>query len=194
MIGVCGFGRCGSTMVMEMLNAGGIAPVDGSQDRSHELDVDVQDWLAHAPAQPADRAVKILDAALRWPELVHARTDFDLFVWLDRDPTEQARSMLKLLRYVGVPGLASVHALAEGFARDRDRTLDLLRAHPRAEVMELSYEQVLADPHDAAVSLGLAVARSSGELLGDEWAAHAVHLRTSECKPGLLFELTGVAA
>lgn len=194
MIGVCGFGRCGSTMVMEMLNAGGIRPVDGSQERSHELDSDVQDWLAQAPPQPADRAVKILDAALRWPELVHARTDFALFVWLDRDPIEQARSMLKLLRYIGVTGRASVHDLAESFARDRDRTLDLLRAHPRADVVELSYEQVLEAPFDGAVILGAAVWSASGQLLDCDDAADAVHQRTGACKPGLLFELTGVGA
>lgn len=188
MIGVCGFGRCGSTMVMEMLNAGGIRPVDGSQERSHELDSDVQDWLAQAPPQPADRAVKILDAVLRWPELVHARTDFDLFVWLDRDPIEQARSMLKLLRYVGVTGRATVHDLAAGFARDRDRTLDILRAHPTAHVVELSFEEVLADPWEGAVTLGAVL------VLDVDAAAAVVHRRTGACKPGLLFEITGVAA
>lgn len=177
-IGVCGFGRCGSTMVMAMLDAGGCPPVAGSQPGSYEL-VDILDAYSLSPDQLAGRAVKLLDhqADLGFPAARSWR-----FVWIDRDSTEQARSVVKFLQSIGMPTPDGLEQrLAHSYRTDRPGALGQLRR--RGPVTVLRYERVLADPRKAAKRL-----RHVWAGLDVLAAASAVHDRDSRCLPDLDFE------
>lgn len=195
-VGVCGFGRCGSTMVMAMLDAGGIPPVAGTDPRSFELqDLGV---LAGLAGEDLDaRAVKLLDAVLYYedPRNVMPAVDVDWrFVWLDRKPGEQARSQVKFLE--GLVGVqlrrGAVTELRRSYERDRLKALDRLGA--LGEVLVLPYEHVLRDPQAAAAQL-----REFTRPIHNGWfktydAAQAVHRRDGRCRPDLAFELHGTVA
>lgn len=172
-IGVCGFGRCGSTMTMAMLHAGGVPPIDGVNPISYEGDPSDQ-------PQPG-RAIKLLDGALYdLPESPYGWR----FIWMDRDPQQQARSAVKFLAWLGIRGV-NRRKLASSYIADRPHALAALnRAGP---VLELSYEWVLANPRGAA-----------GHIARHLWpdvkgfdvraAALAVHHRDARCLPHLQFE------
>jgi hypothetical protein len=188
-VGVCGFGRCGSTMVMTMLGAGGIPPVPGADSRSHELDFALAAELA--PAVLAARAVKLLDSIL-YPEhapLPSARRW--MFVWLDRDPHQQARSQVKLLHGIGlrVPAIA-VKKLEESYAADRPRALAALCDLGPVHVDR--YERALSDP--AAFAADLAAFLGPELPLDPSAAASVIHRRDARCASTLEFEQTGRAA
>ena len=190
-VGVCGFGRCGSTMLMAMLDAGGIPPVVGSSDRGYEHP-DVPTLADLDPADLDRRAVKLLDAVLYREPLSRVLPTADWrFVWLDRKPGEQARSHLKFVQ--GVLGLpprrGAVTALRDSYDRDRPRALARLR--DLGPVLELRYEHVLRDPLAAAhVLRDFLWPVHEGQF--KIWpASQAVHRRDGRCRPDLAFELDG---
>lgn len=177
-VGVCGFGRCGSSMAMAMLAAGGLPPAANTGPPSYELPN-----IQRAYDIPlAGRSVKLLDAVLRFgvPDAPAWR-----FVWLDRDPVEQAKSTLKLMAAVDGGEFApdAVDLLVRSFEADRPRALGRLRQH--GEVLVLQYERVLASPRKAAKLLR----REVFPDLDVETAAAVVHDRTGRCRVDLAVEL-----
>ena len=189
-IGVCGFGRCGSTMLMQMLAAGGIPMAPGSDPASGELPLDAFEALRHGdPADIAGTAVKLLDLPLRSPLPTAAAWRF---VWLDRDPVEQARSHIKLLALVD-PDIAARTAqpwafrdLVASYGRDRPRILGILRSVGPTVV--LRYEQVLANPRRAVRHL-----RALAPDIDGIDAAQVVHRRDGRCRPDLATEEAAAA-
>lgn len=173
---VCGFGRCGSTMVMTMLQRAGL-PVAGSAP-------DFEDSRAlHDPrwvAQQNGRAVKLLDPH-RFPP---ARGSYRA-VWLARDPWQQARSMAKMLRSLGgIPiSHADLYGFTDSYRRDHPKAMQAL-AQVGAPVLTLRFEEILADPVAAAEAL----ARFIGRSLNVATMAAVVQPRTPECQPGLDIE------
>ena len=88
---VAGLGRCGSSLVMSMLKAGGI-PLFANRQGSHEhtltkLLPSTHEWMH----QSEDCAVKILDIQIHTPPPTHEYK----MIWCVRDPKQQALSMLK---------------------------------------------------------------------------------------------------
>lgn len=180
-IGVCGFGRCGSTMAMKMLDAGGIPPVEGSQKVSYELgglsdgELDGVDLEGHA--------VKLLDAVLH---IQLPKVDWQ-FIWLDRDLSEQVTSQIKFVTTVLGPMVrASTSKFIASYKRDRPVAMAGLKTYGPVYVMR--YEDVLRAP--------LACAQRLSGFLGGDFdpaaAAAAVHRRDGKCRPDLSFEITGV--
>lgn len=177
-IGVCGFGRCGSTMVMAMLDAGGVKPVAGSAPLSYEL----PGLEALEGCDLAGKTVKLLDG-IQYYDLPEATWRF---IWLDRDVKQQAKSFVKfgsaVLGDLFQAGADVEAAIAESYVRDRPTTLAGYRA--RGLLLTLRYEDVLARPLTAAAQ----IRRTVAPQLDIERAASAVHVRTGECKPDLAFE------
>lgn len=173
-VGVCGFGRCGSTMVMTMLVAGGMSP-GGATEPPYEGDV--------AELHTRDltgTAVKLLDSVTYYgiPRAAAWR-----FVWLDRDLTEQAKSMVKFVStFAGELEPDAVDRIVAGYKRDRPRVL--AKYHAAGHVLVLRYEDVLADPHRAAESLR----RYVWPALDVAAAAAVVHARDGACLPDLSVE------
>jgi len=87
---VCGFGRCGSSLVMQMLKAAGIS-VDGVPPYYETMFGYDGKWIA----QQTGRAVKILEPHR------HDR-NFEpgnyVCIWIDRDLKEQAKSHVQFHR------------------------------------------------------------------------------------------------
>lgn len=194
-IGVCGFGRCGSTMLMAMLTAGGVRAVDGTSTHSGELP-DLAAIANLTADQLAGRAVKLLDWTLRAPLPPAPAWSF---VWIDRDRVQQARSTVKFLHAIGAlrrpnddaPDGAherwasdvrrTILTLDASYRRDRPRALAALRS--AGPVVVLNYEQVLANPRRAVRHL-----RRIAPNLDGPAAVAAVHQRDGKCRPDLTFE------
>lgn len=172
-VGVCGFGRCGSTMVMTMLVAGGATP-GGSPTPPYEGDVEEM-WARDLTGT----AVKLLDhpATFGVPYAREWR-----FVWLDRDPFEQARSYAKFVGQLGVElNHIKMARLVESYERDRPKLLGQLRR--AGTVLVLRYERILANPRRAARRL-----REVWPGLDVNAAAAVVHARDGRCLPDLSVE------
>lgn len=141
---VTGGGRCGTSLVMQMLDAGGM--------RVHGEFPSYEDGpVLHKLAALQGMAVKVLD-----PEILCLPSSYAYdVIWIDRDPFEQAKSHVKFLSVVaGVrPEGRAIMALRKSFQKDRDKYLNFLRAASRGRIKLLKFESILAHPHDTASEL-----------------------------------------
>ncbi|WP_337846840.1 hypothetical protein [Sphingomonas sp.] len=144
---VAGFGRCGSSLVMQMLHAGGM-PCDGTFPDFEAISLHLMShdaWIARTRG----RAVKVLDPHLYPPPV---GPDYRT-IWLTRDPSEQARSALKL---IGGPDTRHARrAFARSYVKDRRKAIQALMkadAH-RAGILELSFEAIIREPLRVASSI-----------------------------------------
>jgi hypothetical protein len=187
-VGVCGFGRCGSTMVMEMLASGGVPTAPGADPLSHEHPWR-QNGIGWLAAQDLDgRAVKLLDMILYPDETPLPQPESWRLVWIDRNPRQQARSHVKFLRSTGlrVPAV-SVKTFEGSYAADRPRALAALSDLGPVHVD--SYERALAEP--AAFAVALSAFLHPALHLDAATAARVVHARSPRCVDGMEFERTG---
>ena len=146
---VAGFKRCGSSLVMQMLAAGGM-DVTGSPP-THETAQAGSTFDAHWIERQKGRVVKILAPNVHpLPKKCPMRS-----IWLDRDPREQAKSALKMhSTFGGRSPLSGRDVLRKGEAklrRNRQRAIGAIRS--RGPVLEMKFEDILASPTDAATSL-----------------------------------------
>lgn len=177
---VTGSTRCGTSLVMGMLHAGGL-PVHAENHIAYEhVDVlglpDETAWLDRC----AGKAVKAL-------EPLHHRLPAGRryrFVLMKRDPVEQAKSQVKFMRLVGGVrvGDDAVQLLAESLRQDYPRMLGHLT--DLGPVVTLRFEEVLADPPRAARLLASFL--NFAEPLDVAAMAARVRPRGPECLPGLL--------
>jgi len=186
MIGfVTGLGRCGTTMVMQMLDAGGVpvaGPPPSYEDRHlRPAYTDVQ-WLYRREGH----VLKWTDPTATFVPAVHHGP----IVWMDRDPEQQARSQLKLLSLGGHgPGFSRRERRAWVASVRADRTRGLAMARRRGDVKILRFEDVLRDPAGAADALARAF--DAFGHLDVHRAAAMVESRTPDCAPDLRKEETG---
>jgi hypothetical protein len=179
-VGVCGHGRCGSSMLMAMLDAGGLPPVPGSAPGSYELPNLFAETLGAVPLD--GYAIKLLDSVLYDP----LPTADWRFIWLSRDYRQQARSQIKFLRWV-MPELSlasgtSVSCLVRSYERDTPKALKLLRALGPVQVIR--YEDVLASPYTWAREM----AERLDLPLDLDAMAGAVHRRSARCRGDMSVE------
>lgn len=183
---VAGFGRCGSSLVMQMLAAGGV-PTPYAEFPSYEID------YAHNRVLMQDLeggAVKVLDPHINRPPVGPEYR----WIWLDRDPVQQAKSMAKFWKAAMVdapsplPPLPEftgdqIDKLAQAFRWDRPRANGvMLKYTPAHGILKLRFEAILTHPWNTAEKLN---AFCGGDL--DEQAMAAqVRPRTPECLPYLL--------
>ena len=150
---VAGFGRCGSSMMMAMLAAAGL-DLHPCSSRAYESD-DVKTPRGWERIRGAAKALHPF-----FPPPDTSPGPF-AFIWLDRDPREQAKSAAKFLRVFGRPMTrADRRKLERSFLNDRGPSLRSLREdYPDgSRVLVLSFEEVLANPRAAATQ----VAKFSG--------------------------------
>jgi hypothetical protein len=168
-------------MMMRMLDAGGVPPVPGSQSVSYEMPslsalLGVSDLAGHA--------VKVLDMILYGSLPFYAKVRDWRFIWLDRNPWQQALSQEKFVTWV-MPGLKVDHAaLMESYRVDRPIALGKLQR--LGPVLTLAFEDLLADPLEGARS----VEGFLDQPFDVEAAAAAVHKRGPKCLPDLSFEMS----
>jgi hypothetical protein len=187
MIGfVAGFGRCGTSLTMAMLAAGGL-PVVGRgaifEDPHFTPGRTNERWLL---AQ-SGRIVKwVCPLSTYCPEAAQGR-----ILWLDRDPEEQARSQVKLALACGERWAdpdAKASAIAAQIRDHTDRALSY--ASDQGPVARLSFEDLLSDPLESAKRIA-AFFRPFG-VLDVARASAVVRPRGAACADGMEVDIATV--
>lgn len=180
---VAGFGRCGSSLVMQMLEAGGI-PVTGAWPAFEDQHANITDggtidptWLDTIPGH----AIKVLDPQ----NGTIPKRDY-LCIWCSRDQMEQARSQVKFL--TGLSGLRGdremVRKLAASFGRDKKPAIRTLLNAGVPSILEIRFENLISTP--------IVEASKIADYVGapDVWKmAEAVRQRSARCADGMDLEL-----
>lgn len=151
---VTGSSRSGTSLVMRMLHRGGV-PVVADEWTSYEDQR--ANWLPQEHAWLAEcvgKAVKILEPLKAQPPMSYA---YD-FVFMTRNPVEQAKSQLKFLRHgMGLhfvdTGPQAVRTMANGLIRDTPLMLAMLNDYPQSRMLRLTFEHLIANPGTAAIEL-----------------------------------------
>lgn len=185
---VAGFGRCGTTMVMTMLDRGGF-PVAGPRPayEAPEMGLGRVDH-AWVRAQ-AGRAVKWIDplkAVIRPADLQETPA---IILYLRRNLREQAASQVKMAAPFGFA--VNDRYIRRAFQASLRREAPALHRHlvDLGPVYTLDYEEILQDPRGAA-NLLKGVVYDHFDLPFDFAAAARVPIRRSpKCAPDLSFEL-----
>lgn len=187
---VAGSGRCGSSLVMQMLAAGGMSCA-GKPPLYEHADV-YEDAALTAEWVAQWGAVKMLV-----PYKYKLGTDIDaLVIWLDRDPVQQSRSHRKYLEgvteklYAGFPEDEILNAYRNEFKASKTRSLNALKGHPR---LGMTFEELVQTPIPAASRISRFVARYGWALDVGAMAA-TVAPRSASCLPDLSFELSRMGA
>lgn len=182
---VSGMGRCGSSMMMQMLAATGLRCL--GKPPLYEVDM--------VPGDPApvglwgkyDAAKFLMPSMFDFPAMPGAA-----FIWIDRDLNEQSRSLRKLsARAVAgqrpdTPAVLATHV--RYLESERAKCVQQIRGYPRIEV---TFEHLLADPREAAEHIAEFLA-SLGVRVNPEAMASVVVRRSPECAPDLAMELGGM--
>tara|TARA_R110002126_G_scaffold290704_4_gene448327 strand:- start:22967 stop:23584 length:618 start_codon:yes stop_codon:yes gene_type:complete len=182
---VSGFGRCGTTAMMHMLWHGqcemASEPPDYEDKRTLSGPTFDNAWLC---AQRG-KAVKLL-------YVKPPRMTLDVpakIIWLDRDPKDQARSQIKLLRVVSdpqafQPTLADVGKLARSIRASTPAAIGTMRRH--GEVMRVRFRDLLGDPEATAQRVQDFLGRDAFPLAKD--GAGAILPRPHRCADDLAVE------
>ena len=179
---VAGLGRCGTTMVMQMLHAAG-TPVAGTLPSFEDVPLTPKhvdhEWLAGQ----GGRAVKWID-----PTITRIRHDNARAIWLSRTPLEQAKSQAKLL------GLrlsrADLRPLAARVKRDNWRARRIVdRLCGCYGVLHLTFEMILRHPDHCAARIASFCDSSDIDFGSAKAAADVVLRRGPECAPDLSIEV-----
>lgn len=180
-----GFGRCGTTLAMTMLDAGGF-PVTGPRP-AYELS---EHWRDGRPDLPwlnsqSGRAVKWIDPS-RAISLPAKLNEKPAMIFLHRDPGEQARSQLKILGWTGDRRAENV--MKRAIIRDRAKVVARLRN--TTDLHEFAFESFIAAPRGAASVLDQITRGYFGRPLDTDRATKVVLKRPASCLPDLTMENT----
>lgn len=179
---VAGLGRCGSSLVMQMLSAAGV-PAIGTypafEDRmTAEMPaIDAQrEFFDRCPG----RAVKLLDPHLHQPPIgLHYRT-----IFLTRHPAEQAKSMLKLIGERN--DRKARRAMEHSVRRDTGRARDAVIRIGDGRFYNMPFEHLIHDPLGAAEGIAKWVWNWRDQPLDVEKMARCVRQRPATCLPYML--------
>src|SRR5882672_7379217 len=143
---VCGFGRCGSSLTLQMLRAGGF-PCFGSAAAFEPEDVGIDRDMRELLPRIEGMAAKILDPQRTdsWPDKVNDTR----VIWLDRNKKEQAKSQIKMVELMGGFSIhnrrQAIAGMAASFAPDREICMELF-ARIGAAVHIEKFEDILESP------------------------------------------------
>jgi predicted AlkP superfamily phosphohydrolase/phosphomutase/tetratricopeptide (TPR) repeat protein len=151
---VSGLPRSGTSLMMQMLAAAGLPPMtDGERSADTDNPEGYYEWeaikgigsdpgLLHTP-DLEQKAIKVISMLL--PQLPYQHRYRIIFM---HRPVEQvAASQQKMVQHRGTEGAGlDSTGLAASLAAHRDKVLTWLRKHPRAELLEVDYPALIADP------------------------------------------------
>jgi hypothetical protein len=142
---VSGLGRCGSSLLMQMLFLSGLRCAGSFPDFEQE-GLSPGDTVAAEWARSFD-AVKIIAPNYFQIEPMAGC----VVVWLDRMLREQAKSHVKMLRAAGVDhGRDSVNAIALRLAVDREQSLALFDGLP---LLRITFESLIRCPRIVSTTI-----------------------------------------
>lgn len=140
---VTGLSRCGSSLMMQMLHAGGmpVSCAPGNEKISGEHNSNTEALKLIALDMVNGKAIKALDP-LNFP--LPPGKDY-VFIWCRRNFQEQAKSIVKFLRELGIKASKSdANALHKSLHPDTIKSLRYLENLGPVHVFE--YEEVIAAP------------------------------------------------
>ena len=156
---VSGLPRSGTSLMMQMLDAGGLAPLsDGERsrddynprgyyvfERGKKLKSGDTGWVAEA----VGRAVKVVSAQLEHlPGGYHYRV-----VFMDRDLDEVLASQRKMLDHRGQEERVEDAEMKRIFRHHLRQVREWLAAQPNFEALEVRFDQVIQSPEPAVREL-----------------------------------------
>ncbi|MED5545674.1 MAG: hypothetical protein VYD90_10525 [Pseudomonadota bacterium] len=183
---VAGLGRCGTSLVMQMLAAGGVETVGTYPDFEHtgepELRADADAWHALTDG----KAVKVLNPHLdAIPPGGNYRT-----ILLTRDVKQQAKSMAKLAAFAlgapAMPSRADRRALETKLRAESSMMGRAIFLLGRGTHFILPFEDIIDDPSGAARDIATFVAIGRPDPLNVDAMAACVRPRSPDCLPTLL--------
>lgn len=186
---VAGFGRCGTTMMMTMLDRGGF-PCAGQRpayevDQMNPVNGIDKVWLR----QQAGRAVKWID-----PTVARIyRNDLPkppVIINMTRDSEQIARSQVKMAKeLLGFPGgRKAIRLLRKSLDADRPKLDAILNG--LGTVYSFTFDFVLREPKQAADKLSAIIRNEYNGFGFNAIAAASVPIfRSSECAPDLSIEM-----
>jgi len=137
---VTGLARCGSSLMMQMIHAGGypISCHPGNEAISGEHNSQTETLKQIASGSANGKAVKSLDP-LNFP--LPPGNDYT-FIWMERNYSQQADSMGKFLSALGIPvNRKGMRSLEASLPKDTDKSIKYLKR--LGEVYRFSFEDCL---------------------------------------------------
>lgn len=173
---VCGFGRCGSSLMMQMLNAGGIS-TSGRYPAFEDECANLAAFDIARLAEMRGRAVKVLDPheAPSMDHIPHAA------IWIDRNPKQQAKSFAKFSATVlGFHVDRGMRVACENsYRRERPGAMRAASADP-SNLFRTTFEILIKSPGAAMTVLAEWLQPFGFRLDADRAATAALH-RGTEC-------------
>ena len=182
---VCGFGRCGSSLMMQMLNAGGI-PATGTHPSFEDDHANAAEFDSAWLAQQGSRAVKVLDPHRETVKLPPA--DYRV-IWMDRDTNEQAKSHGKFLKVVMGLNLdrAQRRRFEGSLIADRSKAFRRLNGITNYPILVMPFERVIENPARSAEEIATWV---GDPVLDQEAMVRCVLPRSSKAQPDMSIEIS----
>ena len=178
---VCGLGRCGTSLIMQMLHAGGFPTTGewpGFEDTTSTAEMSIR---ARFFRGNQGKAIKVLDPHLNQPP---GGLEYRA-IWLDRDPAAQARSVVKFAEAMS-PGVVlanRAHARGMEASLRRDRTPAMLAvSRLTSEILFLNFETILARP----LLVAQQIEAFNPALMDTRKMARQVRARHPDCLPYFL--------
>jgi hypothetical protein len=172
---VSGLTRCGTSLLMQMLSAGGFPIVGGHMGwPAFEHDVNVG-------GKPLPRGTV---GALKWLDPHRERPPkAQLSVYLQRDKAEQSRSIGKFLRAIGVPVDRGFEAASAADLR-ADEPVAIRALEAVGPVLVATFEDMVTFP----MAIVAAIEKRTGQSIDVNRAMSAFRARGKACLPYMLEE------
>lgn len=163
---VSGLPRSGTSLMMQMLRAGGIEVMtDGQRVADEDNPEGYWEWeairgMAGRPLMieaAEGKAVKVISALVPVLPVKHRYR----VIFMKRPVGEVAASQERMLRRRGAEVRAGCDQMEGVLARHAEEILAFLRQHPRVALLEVEYPELVADPEGGAARVAA--------FLGGEW-------------------------
>lgn len=182
-VAVAGCSRCGSTLMMQALEAGGMPVYHGGNRVGYECDESQEalvsgsaDFLRTIPGH----AVKLLD-----PQRVATPCVPIAWIWMWRDAEQQALSQIKFMGQMFSLIRPDTKRLAASLRKDNERVPVELSRRPKSRVLVVDFARLLAVPDGVMAELVGFINRPMDIAA----MARVVQPRGPECAVGLDIEL-----
>lgn len=176
---VCGHGRCGTSLMMQMLAAAGVH-IAGEYPSYEAENFATPEWIA----KNKGGAIKLLDPM----RLEHTfGTEKIKFIWLSRNVFEQAKSTSKFANMLGgVKPLneQAIYVMAQSLGRDTATSIKRIRNY--GGVLTMTFEQLIEKPEEAAQRLADYCLLPSSVV---PKMVDVVLPRNTQCQPNLDIEM-----
>lgn len=180
---VAGLGRCGTSLSMQMLHAGGVPCIGYWPDFETSASMFGQ-FDPKAFAALSGNAIKLITPA----NLPIGAMPNHIVIWLDRDPQEQARSQLKMLTSIGASpsnNRKAMRAFVASLRCDRPKNMAAIGVG-RLPTLRLSFERLIMRPAESVGAIeAFLLLHGYGDIARQEMQDQ-IRPRSPACHPGMM--------